>query len=50
MHQVVDQKELDEVVELAEKYLKPYQPKENGYEIRVVPEGVQREDDWYELG
>ena len=45
MHPVIDQGEIEEIVNLARKYLEPYQPQT--YRLQVIPEGVQRENDWY---
>lgn len=43
---VKDQKEVKRIVDLVQKYLEPHQPKDKSYQLKVIREGVQQEDEW----
>jgi len=47
MVQVTEKKAIEDIVDLVARYLEPHQPADRSYRLRVVPEGIQREDDWY---
>ncbi|MEE9295530.1 MAG: hypothetical protein V3W34_11290 [Phycisphaerae bacterium] len=44
---ITDSHEVNEIVELVERYLEPHQPKDRKYRLNVIRDAVQQEDDWY---
>ncbi len=47
MIQVTDSHQINELVEMVERYLEPHQPKDHKYRLNVIREAIQQEDDWY---
>ncbi len=44
---ITEASEVEEIVELVRKYLDPHQPSDGSYRLNVIPEGIQRDADWY---
>jgi len=42
----VNEQRVNEIVALVERYLKPHQPKDGRFQLKVLREGIQQDDDW----